>query len=235
MSPVSKAPVRNRLLAGLPDRDRTHLMARCEAVELVLGDVLCTPGEVMRHAIFPTDSFISLMVRTDDRDGLEVALVGNEGMLGVSMLLGQRKAPLRAQVQGAGAAWRIEAAAFRQELAHGVALEQRLRLYAGVRLTQTAQLVACAHFHQVEARLARWLLTTRDRAHADEFRITHEFLAAILGVRRAGVTRAAGALQDSLLIRYRRGRVNVLDARGLEGASCSCYRAAQGTYTRALA
>ncbi len=235
MSPVSRTPVRNRLLAGLPERDRTRLMARCEQVDLVLGEVLCEPGELMRHAIFPADSFISLMVRTDDRDGLEVALVGNEGMLGVSMLLGQKKAPLRAQVQGAGPAWRIEAAAFRQELEHGVALKRRLGLYAGVRLTQTAQLVACAHFHQVEARLARWLLTTRDRAHADEFRITHEFLAAILGVRRAGVTRAAGALQDSHLIRYRRGRVNVLDARGLEGASCSCYRAAKGTYTRALA
>lgn len=224
----------NRLLAALPERDRKHLLARCEPVELVFADVLCMPGDRMRHAFFPTASFISLMVRSDDHAGLEVALVGDEGMLGVSLLLGQAMAPLRAQVQGAGTAWRIEAAGLRDELAHSGALQQRLSLYAGVRLTQTAQLVACMHFHQIEARLARWLLTTRDRAHADDFSITHEFLATILGVRRAGVSRAAGALQRRKLIRYSRGRVSVLNARGLEEASCSCYRLAKGTWSRAL-
>jgi CRP-like cAMP-binding protein len=210
-------------------------MARCEAVELVLADVLCTAGEPMRHVYFPTESFISLVVRVDDRPGLEVALVGDEGMLGVSLMLGVTKAPLHAQVQGSGRAWRIEAAGFLEELAESVALQQRLSLYACARLTQMAQLVACTHFHRVEARLARWLLMTRDRAHADEFRITHEFLATILGVRRAGVTRAAGALQARRLIRYSRGRVNILDARRLERVSCSCYRAAKTTYSRALA
>jgi CRP-like cAMP-binding protein len=234
MSQVSSALGGNRLLTPLPDRDRKHLLARCEPVELVLADVLFSPGEPMRHVFFPTQSFISVIASTEERDNLEIALVGDEGMLGVSLMLGVTRSPLRAQVQGAGSAWRIEAVGFRQELARSLALRSRLNLYACVRLSQTAQLVACTHFHRVEARLARWLLMTRDRAHADEFRITHEFLATILGVRRAGVTRAAGALQARRLIRYSRGRVDVLDARGLERASCSCYRAAKAAYSRAL-
>jgi CRP-like cAMP-binding protein len=231
---MALGPARNRLLATLPDRDRTHLLARCQPVELVLADILCAAGETMRHVFFPTGSIISLVVRGDDGAAMEVALVGDEGMLGVSVMLGVTKAPVRAQVQGAGSAWRIESASFRQELEGSSALRQRLNLYACVRLSQMAQLVACAHYHRVEARLAGWLMMTRDRAHTDEFRITHEFLAAILGVRRAGVTRAAGALQVRRLIRYSRGRVTVLDARQLELAACSCYRTAKTTYSRAL-
>ncbi|HXN10470.1 MAG TPA: Crp/Fnr family transcriptional regulator [Steroidobacteraceae bacterium] len=234
MSQVPSALAGNRLLASLPERDRKHLLARCDPVELVLSDVLFTPGEPMLHVYFPTRSFISVIARTDERDSLEVALVGDEGMLGLSLMLGVTRSPLRAQVQGAGSAWRIEAVRFQQELARSVALRTRLNLYACVRLGQIAQLVACTHFHRVEARLARWLLMTRDRAHSDDFRITHEFLANILGVRRAGVTRAAGALQARRLIRYSRGRVDVLDARGLEKASCSCYRTAKAAYTRTL-
>jgi CRP-like cAMP-binding protein len=234
MSQVSSAAVGNRLLAPLPERDRKHLLARCDPVELVLADVLCTPGEPMRYVFFPTQSFISVIARADNQDSLEVAMVGDEGMLGVSVMLGASRSPMHAQVQGAGSAWRIEAVGLQQELARSVALRERLNLYACVRLNQTAQLVACTHFHRVEARLARWLLTTRDRAHSDFFRVTHEFLASILGVRRAGVTRAAGALQARRLIRYSRGRVDILDARGLEKASCSCYRTAKAAYARAL-
>ncbi len=234
MPQVSSAIAGNRLLAPLPERDRKHLLARCEPVELALAEVLFTPGEPMRHAFFPTRSFVSVVARTDDQDSLEVALVGDEGMLGLSLMLGVTRSPLRAQVQGAGSAWRIEAAGFQQELARSAALRARLNLYACVRLSQTSQLVACTHFHRVEARLARWLLMTRDRAHSDVFRVTHEFLASILGVRRAGVTRAAGALQARGLIHYSRGRVDVLDARGLEKAACSCYRTAKTAYLRAL-
>jgi CRP-like cAMP-binding protein len=234
MSQISSAPAGNRLLAPLPERDRRHLLARCEPVELALAEVLFTPGEPMRHAFFPTRSFVSVIARTEDQDGIEVALVGDEGMLGLSLMLGLTRSPLRAQVQGAGSAWRIEAVRFQQELARSVALRARLNLYACVRLGQVSQLVACTHFHLLEARLARWLMMTRDRAHSDVFRVTHEFLASILGVRRAGVTRAAGALQSRRLIRYSRGRVDVLDARGLEKAACCCYRTAKAAYSRAL-
>jgi CRP-like cAMP-binding protein len=234
VSPEPSTATPNRLLAGLPDRERKHLLARCDQVQLTLGEQLSAAGQLTRHVFFPTDSFISLIAQTDDRASLEVGLVGDEGMLGVSLLLGVPNAGSRAQVQGAGSAWRMDAAGFRQQLARSDALQQRLHRYASVRLSQLAQLVACTRFHLLEARLARWLLMTRDRAHADQFEITHEFLSNMLGVRRAGVTRAAGALQRRKLIRYSRGHITVLDGRRLEASSCGCYRMAKATYARAL-
>lgn len=224
----------NRLLTILLRKDRQHLLSSCEQVELVLGNILCAPGEKIRHVYFPTDGFISLMTPVDDHSSLEVALVGSEGMYGIPLMLGVDVSLLHAVVQGSGPAWRMDAERFHRELKYSVALQQELNRYIYVLMSQLAQTAACTHFHVVEERLARWLLMTRDRAHSAEFHITHELLAQVLGVRRVGVTKAAGSLQKKKLISYSRGDVKILDIAGLEVASCRCYRADKETYERIL-
>lgn len=232
---ADRAPATNRLIAALPRKDRSRLLASCEEVELVFGKALVEPGGRISHVYFPTDgSYISLITPVDGASSLEVGLVGNEGMHGVSLVLGIDVSLLHVLVQGGGRALRMSAAAFKREHRRSPALQRELNRYLYVLMGQLAQTAGCTRYHVVEARLARWLLMTADRAHSDRFRITHVFLAKMLGVQRTGVTEAANALHARGLIGYKRGDIRVLDRRGLEAAACPCYQAYRSTYQRIL-
>lgn len=224
----------NRLLDSLPASDLRRMLAVCETVQLGFAEELYTPRDPLRHVYFPTNSFISLIMPVDGPVSLEVGLVGSEGMFGIPLVLGVNFSPVRAVVQGAGPALRIDAESFCRELGRSDALQRLIDRYVFVQLSHLAQTAACTRFHVVEARLARWLLMTQDRAHANTFSITQEFLALMLGVRRVGVTKAAGSLQRRSLIHYVRGSITVLDRRGLKAAACGCYKADRESYDRIL-
>jgi CRP-like cAMP-binding protein len=233
MAFTQAVPATNRLLDALLHKDREQLLANCEHVELNLGEVLYRAGEVIPHVYFPTGGFISLVAPIDSTN-LEVGLVGNEGVLGITLLLGVDTAPFTALVQGSGTALRITATSFLRILEQGPALQRELKRYLYVTMSQLAQTAACTRFHLVEGRLARWLLMTQDRAHSDHFHITHVFLAYMLGVRRVGITKAANFLQQRNLISYTRGDITVIDRAGLEAISCGCYRSDKEIYGRIM-
>jgi CRP-like cAMP-binding protein len=222
----------NHLIDRLPDADRQRFLKRCDAVQLVFGEVLCEAGAVTAHVYFPVDSFVSLIAQVDAHAGLEVGMVGGEGMVGTQLVLGVDTAPLRALVQGAGGAWRIAAGSFRLALVQSPALRRELQSYVYVLLAQTAASAVCLHVHEIGPRLARLLLMTQDRAHDSHLHMTHEFLALMLGVRRVGITVAAGDLQRRGLISYHRGQLQVLDRAGLEHAACSCYASDKAMYAQ---
>ena len=234
MPSTQRPPAVNRLLEALPASDLRRFFAACETVDLAFADVLYTPPERLSHVYFPTTSFISLIMPVDDSASLEVGLIGNEGMFGIPLVLGVDVSPVRAVVQGAGSALRMDAAPFCRELGRSKELQREIDRYVFVQLGQRAQMAACTRFHVVEARLARSLLMTQDRAHADNFHITQEYLAMMLGVRRVGVTKAASSLQRRKLIHYSRGDITILDRRGLKAASCGCYKADRESYDRIL-
>jgi CRP-like cAMP-binding protein len=224
----------NRLLTALARSDRERFVAGCARVDLQFGDTIHKAGERISHVYFPIDGFISLITALDEGAELEVGIVGDEGMLGTSLVLGVGTSAQRAIVQGAGATLRMSAAAFERHCRECPELRTTLQRYIDVLMSQLAQTAACTGFHMVEARLARWLLASRDRAHRDQFRLTHEFLAYMLGVRRVGVTQAARSLQEQGLIDYRRGDITILDDAGLRKASCSCYARGNRIYEQAF-
>jgi len=225
MPPVSRDGARsaNRLLASLPKDEYQRLLPGLKRTILSFGDVLYDPGDTIRHVYFPNDSIISLLSAVAERSTLEVGMVGNEGMAGLSVFMGVNVSRTRALVQGAGSAMRMTSAAVRQEAKQMGSLHRLLHRYTHSLLTQISQSSACNRFHTVEARLARWLLMTSDRLGADEFRLTQDFMSNMLGVRREGVNKAAGVLQTRKLIRYSRGKLKILNRAGLERVSCVCY------------
>jgi CRP-like cAMP-binding protein len=224
----------NRLLASLPGKDRKRLLAECETVDLVFADILGKPGDRIERVYFPLDSCISLVTPLDGFAALEVGMIGNEGMLGITLALGVETSPLHALVQVKGQALRMDVASFRHEFDKSPALRRQLNRYIYVLMNQFAQTAACTRFHIVEARLARWLLMTQDRAHSDAFHLTHQFLSHMLGVRRVGVTKAATSLQNLDLIRYHRGDITILNRAGLLEAACPCYQTDKKSYERIL-
>lgn len=219
---ANEVPMANGLLAALPPAEYQYLIARFEPVTLHAGEVLQEPGAPIEYVYFPQDCVICLMASVDPQV-LEVGLVGNEGMVGISLALGREVSSARALVQGAGAAFRMKAARFQQALGQCLSLQRELHRFADKKLALARQTAACNRFHAIEARLARCLLMTGDRVRLAVFFLTQACLADMLGVRRATVNAAAGLLQRRNLIRYSRGRIRILDRAGLEAAACACY------------
>lgn len=229
---MKPAAVTNRLLERLPDGKRQEFQRHCEPVKLLFGDIVSEPGQPYSHVYFPLTAFISLIIPIDGHRTMELGMIGNEGMLGATLTLGIDDAPLRGLVQGSGTALRMEATTFRRALLENAALRRTLDRYLYVSSVQTAQSGPCSHFHEVQPRLARWLLMTHDRAHGDTFYLTHQFLADMLGVQRSAITIAAGALQKRGVIRYVRGEISILSRNRLEAASCGCYANGVQSYDR---
>jgi CRP-like cAMP-binding protein len=227
-------PYQNHLLAALPDADFERLRPHLELVPLKLGTALYEPGIKLRHVYFPTTSIVSLLYVMEDGASAEIAVVGNEGILGISLFMGGETTPSRAVVQSAGFGYRLKAQYLKSEFGRFGAMMHLLLRYTQALITQMAQTAVCNRHHSVDQQLCRWLLLSLDRLDSDELTMTQELIANMLGVRREGVTEAAGKLQHSGLVRYRRGKITVLDRPGLEARTCECYAVVKKEFDRLL-
>ena len=227
--PAAALPRSNALLEGVPSRDRTRLALLLDPVLLKCGEVLCDKSPT-EHVYFPLGGLVSLLAPLKGHLALECGVVGSEGMVGVPLALGVRSSSIHAIVQGSGTALCMTASAFERELQRNTSLQAGIYRYVHLLMAQLTQAAACNAFHPIEARCARWLMVSRDRMHTDEIRVTHEFLARMLGVRRVGVTVAAGNLQRQGLIVYSRGRITILDPGRLAKSACECYTVVKRLY-----
>ena len=227
-------PSQNHILAALPTAEFEPLAAHLELVPLPLGEILYEPGGQLQHAYFPTTAIVSLHYVTESGASAETAGVGNEGLVGISLFMGGDTTPSSAVVQTAGHAYRLERRLLKQEFNRGGLLHRVLLRYTQALITQMNQTAACNRHHSVEQQLCRWLLLTLDRLPSNELVMTQDLVASMLGVRREGITEAAGNLQRAGLIRYRRGHISVLERPGLEAAVCECYAVVKKELVRLL-
>jgi CRP-like cAMP-binding protein len=222
-APALNGSPANRLLASLPAKEYQRLLPELEPVPLAFALIIYAPGDTIRHVYFPNDSIVSLLAAEDHHASLEVGMIGNEGMAGISVFMGVNRSRTLALVQGAGTALRMKSAALRKEADHVGSFHRLLHRYTHSLLTQMSLSSACNRFHTLNSRLARWLLMTHDRIGTDEFRLTQDFMSNMLGVRREGVNKVAGELQRDKLIKYSRGHMEILNRTALEQMSCACY------------
>lgn len=227
-------PRGNRLLSRLPSEEYERILPYLEPNSLSLGDVIHESGDRMSHIYFPTTSIISLIYVTENGSSAEMGMAGHEGLVGLALFLGGGTMPSRAVVQSAGGALRMKAKVLQDEFARGGRFQRLLLLYTQAMITQMAQTAICNRLHTVEQQLCRRILLSRDRVNSDHLIMTHELIANLLGVRRPGVTEAAGRLQRKAFISYERGHIRVLDRRGLEATVCECYRVVKDEYDRLL-
>ena len=232
--PTPPDPRQNHLLAALPADECARLFPHLELVPMPLGDVLYEPGIQMRHVYFPTTSIVSLLYVMEDGASAEIAVVGNEGVVGVSLFMGGETTPSRAVVQSAGHAYRLKGQLLKDEFYRAGPMQRLLLRYTQALLTQMAQTAVCNRHHSLDQQFCRWLLLSLDRLASNELTMTQELIANMLGVRREGVTEAAGHVQKAGLIEYHRGRISVLDRPGLEARSCECYAVVKKEFDRLL-
>ena len=231
---TAHSPQQNHLLAALPAADFERLSPHLELVTMPLGEALYESGGRLQHVYFPTTSIVSLLYVMEDGASAEIAVVGNEGILGISLFMGGETTPSRAVVQSAGHGYRLKSQLLKQEFNRAGPVMHLLLRYTQALITQMAQTAVCNRHHSVEQQLCRWLLLSLDRLSADELTMTQELIANMLGVRRGGVTEAAGKLQRAGLIRYSRGHIMVLDRPGLEQEACECYAVVKKEFDRLL-
>jgi CRP-like cAMP-binding protein len=224
----------NRLLAALPVEEYERLLPQLQHVDFSLGEVVYEFGAQLDYVYFPTNSIISLLYTMENGSSAEMGLTGNDGVVGIALFMGGGTMPNRAVVQSAGAAVRMKAKLLQDEFARGGNFQQLLLRYTQALITQISQTAVCNRLHSVEQQLCRWLLLSHDRLKTDELIMTQELIADMLGVRREGVTVAAGRLQDAGAISYVRGRIQILDRRKLEGTVCECYRVVKDEFDRLL-